>query len=178
MKLLALVLVFALSIYPVLADEQPPFAIPDNFHRTDPPNSLDPFGYGKFAETERKLNEPKIKTDTQTPGPAIDANFKRIYQLMDQHRHENDDSSPLNLFVSSESYSQLDGYKVYVGSITVAANSAVNVSSPTWASIHYVQMTHINTSSFTCMVEQWASSFTVTNTGGAAKKIHWWLFGI
>ena len=139
MKLLALVLVFTLSIHPVGGDEQPSYAIAD---------------------------------------PAIDANFKRIYQLMDQHRHENDDSSPLNLFVSSESYSQLDGYKVYVGSLTVPANTAVLVTSPTWTSIQFIQTTQVNTSSFTCMVEQWASSFTVTNTGGTAKKVHWWLFGI
>lgn len=112
------------------------------------------------------------------PDPAIAENFREIYRTMDQHRHAQDGSSFLNIFKSSGSASTLDGFKLYAGSVTVPASTTVGVAPIGLTQTLYTMVTHLETSSQTCQVFQWASSFTVTNTSaGESKKIHWWTFG-
>jgi len=107
-----------------------------------------------------------------------DENFKIIYLLMDQHKHNQDDSSFLSIFKSSGSASTLDSFKIYAGSVTVSASAATIVAPVGLTQILYTMATHLETSSATCSIQQWASSFTVTNTSAADdKKIHWWTFG-
>lgn len=107
----------------------------------------------------------------------INENFQEAYRLIDIHRHEGNDSTSLNLFISSDAKNQIDLYKIIVGSSTLAANSSVVVTSPTATSILFAMMTQMDSSSQTCSISQWNSSFTLTNDGATAKKVHWWLFG-
>ena len=128
------------------------------------------------------LSSPLLRAEEQPPfdvsDPAISENFRRIYFLMDKHRHEQDDSSFLSIFKSSGSASTLDSFKIYAGSVTVSASAATIVAPVGLTQMLYTMATHLETSSATCSIQQWASSFTVTNTSAADdKKIHWWTFG-
>ena len=112
------------------------------------------------------------------PDPAISENFREIYRIMNSHKHAQDDSSFLNIFKSSGSASLLDSFKIHAGSVTVAAGAAVIVAPVGMTQMLYIMATHMETSSATCSFQQWATSFTITNTSAADdKKINWWSFG-
>ena len=105
---------------------------------------------------------------------AIMENFRRIYQLLDQHTH-NDGT---HVFISSGNLTALAGADVYASSVTVAANTSVNVAVPGLIKNLFPIFSEMNTSSKTVSCQAWASSFTLTNTSGAESKVvHWWVFG-
>lgn len=128
------------------------------------------------------IMSPSILHADQPPfdvsDPAISENFRNIYQLMDVHNHSGTDSSVLSVFRSSGSGSLLDGWRVYAGSVTVSAGATVGVALVGLNQILYTMATHLETSSMTCTVQQWVSSFTLTNTSAAdSKKMNWWILG-
>ena len=106
--------------------------------------------------------------------PAIEENFRRIYQLVDQVR-QNDGS---HIFVSTSNSTLFNNADVYGSSVTIAPGASVTISvsglKANWLPI----FSEMETSSKTVSCVAGPSSFTLTNTSGVeSKKVNFWVLG-
>lgn len=88
------------------------------------------------------------------------------------------DKRQATIFISSSSMTQLDGFSVIAGEVTLAANAVAVVAPVAINALFFPIISEQNTSSKTVVCQAWTSSFTLTNTSGAlSKSVNWWAFG-
>lgn len=75
-----------------------------------------------------------------------------------------------SIFTSSFSATQFDGYTLWSGSGTLTSGASTIVSIPSQSSVWAPQAWEMQSASKTLRVDDWVSSFTITNTGTITQK--------
>lgn len=76
----------------------------------------------------------------------------------------------IGIFTSSLSATQFNGYTLWHASGTLTGGTSIQIAIPNQTNIFAPQAWQVGSSSYSLLVDEWKSSFTVTNTGADSQR--------